>query len=171
MRAIAPLPRGRGGPTLEPHHPALPLRALLLFAPLFTVSACDTGAEPDALPYEGFAPASRHLFLEDSTGATTVAGYTLQTRTPELGDTTRGTFRFVLPEGLGDGDVVATCTDVEGEPESLHPDALTYRLTAPDGRLWTLRAACDAPGEGVWERIEGDDAVEGGTFTSAIAVE
>ena len=80
-------------------------------------------------------------------------------------------FQFVLPEGLGDGEVVATCTDVEGEPETLYPDVLTYRLAAPDGRLWSLRAACDAPGEGVWERVEDGEVVERGRFTSAVAVE
>ena len=147
------------------------MRALFPLVLLLTLGACDTGAEPDSRPYEGFAPASLHLFLEDSTRAATVAGYTFQTRTPEPGDTTRGAFQFVLPEDLGDGELVAVCTDVEGEPEALYPDVLTYRLTAPDGRLWTLRAACDAPGEGVWERVEGGEVVEGGTFTAAVAVE
>ena len=146
-------------------------RPLLLASLLVALAACDTGAEPDVRPYEGFAPASLHLSLEDTTGAVVVSGYTFETRRPEPGDTTRGAFQFVVPEGLGDGELVAVCTDVEGEPEALYPDVLTYRLTAPDGRLWALRAACEAPGEGVWERVQDGEVVEAGRFTSGIAVE
>jgi hypothetical protein len=148
------------------------MRPALLALPLFfALAACDTGTEPDPPLREGFAPATRYLSLKDSTGAAVVGGWTYETRLPEPGDTTRGAFQFVRPEGLGERELVIVCTEVAGEPEALYPDRLTYRLAAPGGQLWSLLAACDTPNEGVWERIEDGDVVARGTFTSGVAVE
>ena len=135
------------------------------------LAACDSSPSGPPTPDEGFGPSSFHLALQDSTGAVVVGGFTYETRlSPEPGDTVRADFEFWEPDSLGRGELLATCTEVVGEPAALYPDIFTYRLSADGGASWVLTAACDQPGDGVWERLEDGVAVAGGRFWAAIAI-
>jgi len=152
--------------------PAIRMRPLLLIVLVAcSLAACDSGSTGPPLPDEGFGPSSFHLTLEDSTGVVVASGFTYETRlSPEPGDTVRADFEFWKPDSLGAGELLATCTEVVGEPAALYPDVFTYRLSAGGGATWVLTAACDQPGDGAWERLEGAAAVASGRFWAAIAV-
>jgi hypothetical protein len=142
---------------------------LILFA-LVPLASCDSGPPAPPFPPEGFGPSSFHLTLEDSSGAVVASGYTYETQmSPEPGDTVRAEFEFWEPDSLGGGELLATCTEVAGEPVALYPDVFTYRLSANDGATWVLTAACDRSEEGVWERVEDGVPVADGRFWAAIA--
>lgn len=146
-------------------------RHVLSFLAACVLVGCDSGPTGPPPPPEGFGPSSFHLTLEDSTGAVVVSGFTYETRlSPEPGDTVHADFEFWEPDSLGEGELLATCTEVVGEPAALYPDVLTYRLSANDGASWVLTAACDQPGDGIWERVENGVAVADGRFWAAIAV-